>query len=145
MSSRAGPISSVRVQRIKIAVTIAAFAIAAILYAIGTRAPQPVEADDRRPVDMLCTHCERHFSVGFEEFARAAGAISDVGRMPAAGTGRGRSISERAVTMACPSCGQRIGKPASHCLRHDLYYVKHTPKGANARCPKCSPKTGAAS
>lgn len=145
MSSVAGQITTGRGHRIKIAVTVGGFVLAAILFALSTRAPRPVEADDQRPVDLLCTQCDRHFSVGFEEFAQAASAVSGADVGPAAGTGRGRSLRERAVEMTCPSCGQRAGKPAAHCPRHNLYYRKHTAKGANARCPKCSPASGAPS
>ncbi|HKQ46456.1 MAG TPA: hypothetical protein VJZ71_00120 [Phycisphaerae bacterium] len=145
MLSHAAPTTSVRNQRIKIAITIMGFAVAGIVLAANLRSPPPVEADERKPVVLLCPRCDRHFIVGFEEFAKAAGAVSDVEIKTAAGTGRRRSLQERAVAMTCPSCGQMSGKPASHCRRHDLYYLKHTAKGANARCPKCSPVPGAAS
>jgi len=145
MPSRADQISTVRGHRIKIAVTVGGFVLAAILFALASRPPRPVEADDQRRVDLLCTRCDGHFSVGFEEFARAASAVSDAEKKPAAGTGRERSLRERAVAMTCPSCGQATGRPAAHCPRHDVYYLKHTVKGANARCPKCHPAPGATS
>ena len=139
MLSRAAQSTSVRSQRIKIAVTITAFVVAGIIIAANLRSSSPIEANDRRPVDFLCTRCAHHFSVGFEIFAQVAGAVNDVGNKPQSGTGRRRSVQEQAVTMACPSCGQHAGKPAVYCPRHALYYSKHTSKGGNARCPKCNP------
>jgi predicted RNA-binding Zn-ribbon protein involved in translation (DUF1610 family) len=128
-----------RTNAIKISITGVLFLIGGILVMNSLSSPdaEPV-ATDARPVDLVCTSCQKHSTISYDDYAKAPmkSAAANSGRV--AGASRSLAAQARRADFACPACGEKSAQPASKCPRHSLYYPRYTDTGANGQCPQCS-------
>lgn len=127
-----------RANSIKLSITCVLFLVGGLLVMKSLSNPdaEPV-ATDARPVDLICTKCEKHSTISYDEYAKAPmkSAAGNLGRV--AGAGRTLAAQARRADFVCPACGEKSAQPASKCARHSLYYPRYTDTGANGQCPQC--------
>lgn len=114
----------------------------AIAVAVGvtlfTREPakETSLARDAKLIDVICTKCSQHRQISSEEYQLAMNAIPRDRQQSRAGVGR-RNENAVGLEIDCSACAAPTGRLASHCSKHDTYFVKYTETGANAVCPQC--------
>ncbi len=115
------------------AVVAVSAAIATIVF--KSREPKSAVAADARPITCLCTKCEYHFEIAYEEYARAV-----KGEPGGTGGARVSAVGEAKAAVGglrCESCGASDVVAANHCERHKVYYPNRNANGSLGRCSQC--------
>lgn len=128
-----------RSNAIKLSITCILFLVGGILVMNSLSSPdaEPV-ASEARPVDLICTKCEKHSTISYDEYAKAPMKSAAGGTGRVAGAGRSLAAQSRRADLVCSACGEKAAQPASKCARHSLYYPRYTDTGANGQCPQCT-------
>lgn len=123
---------------LSLGIAVVCFVLAGILW-VTLRPVKEVSrvAEDAKLLDFVCTKCNHHFQLSFEEMQAASktqGAESSEGEQRIRG---GRGASRKPTLFKCPECGETAAVAANHCAKHDTYFPQFEEDGSRGKCPKC--------
>jgi hypothetical protein len=121
---------------VKWGIVVVGFAVAGYLYATsGPEAPATTVSADAAPLDLSCTGCGHHFTLGIEEMRRQ---VASTPQPTSDGGGPAfRHSSRRPDVVPCPECLENAAVLGTACPEHGTYFPSKNLEGRRGICPEC--------
>lgn len=124
---------------VKVGIIVVGFAAAGFLWFGGSGAERSelVVPPDAAPLDMCCTACGHHFTLGVDAMRQQVANTPQPSPPSDEGGGKFRFSERRPDVVPCPECSKNTAVLGTKCPVHGTYYPAMDLEGRRRRCPEC--------
>jgi len=122
---------------VKWGIVVVGFAVAGYLYATsGPADSEPSIPVDAKSVDLCCTACGHHFTLGAQEMQQQVAKTPQPAPLSSEGA-RFRHSGRRPDVVPCIKCSENTAVLGTKCPEHGIYFPAKDIEGRRGSCPEC--------